>query len=43
MMPIELRRDDDVDVWERLLLVRRILVDNEETVSAAEKEFHRLR
>jgi hypothetical protein len=37
-------KDDDVDVRERLLLVRRVLVDNEEeTASAAEKEFHRSR
>jgi hypothetical protein len=36
--------DDVVDVRERLLLVRRVLVDNEEeTASAAEKEFHRSR
>jgi hypothetical protein len=36
--------DVDVDVRERLLLVRRVLVDNEEeTASAAEKEFHRSR
>jgi len=36
--------DDDVDVRERLVLVRRVLVDNEEeTASAAEKEFHRSR
>jgi hypothetical protein len=33
-----------VDVRERLVLVRRVLVDNEEeTASAAEKEFHRSR
>ena len=37
-------KDDDVDVRERLLLVRCVLVDNEEeTASAAEKEFHRSR
>ena len=42
-------KDDDVDVRERLVLVRRVLVrrvlvDNEEeTASAAEKEFHRSR
>ena len=38
-------KDDDVDVRERLLLVRRVLVDNEEeeAASAAEKEFHRSR
>ena len=37
-------KDDDVDVRERLLLVRRVLVDNEEeTDSASEKEFHRSR
>jgi hypothetical protein len=36
--------DDVVDVRERLLLVRCVLVDNEEeTASAAEKEFHRSR
>jgi len=35
---------DDVDVRERLVLVRRVLVDNEEeTASTAEKEFHRSR
>jgi len=34
-------KDDDVDVRERLVLVRRVLVD--ETASAAEKEFHRSR
>ena len=39
-------KDDDVDVLERLLLVRRVRVDNEEeelVASGAEKEFHRLR
>lgn len=37
-------KDDDADVRERLVLVRRVLVDNEEeTASAAEKEFHRSR
>ena len=34
---------DDVDVRERLLLVRRVRIDNEEAASAAEKEFHRSR
>jgi len=37
------RTEKNVDVRERLLLVRRVLVDNEETASAAEKEFHRSR
>ena len=37
-------KDDDVDVRERLVLVRRVRIDNEEeTASAAEKEFHRSR
>ena len=37
-------KDDDVYVRERLVLVRRVLVDNEEeTASTAEKEFHRSR
>ena len=34
---------EDVDVRERLLLVRRVRIDNEEAASAAEKEFHRSR
>jgi transposase len=35
---------DDVDVRERLVLVRRVRIDNEEeAASAAEKEFHRSR
>jgi len=39
-------KDDDVDVRERLLFVRRVRIDNEEEeeeASAAEKEFHRSR
>jgi transposase len=36
--------DDDVDVRERLVLVRRVRIDNEEeAANAAEKEFHRSR
>jgi transposase len=31
------------DVRERLLLVRRVLVDNEQTARVAENEFHRSR
>jgi len=35
---------DDVDVRERLVLVRRVRIDNEEeAANAAEKEFHRSR
>jgi transposase len=34
-------KDDDVDVRERLVLVRRVRIDNEEeAASAAEKEFY---
>ena len=29
--------------WKRLLLVRRVRVDDEEAASVAEKEFHRSR
>jgi transposase len=36
-------KDDDVDVRERLVLVRSVRIDNEEAANAAEKEFHRSR
>ena len=38
-----LRTEKNVDVRERLLLVRRVLVDNEQTARIAEKELHRSR
>ncbi|MDQ6863640.1 MAG: leucine zipper domain-containing protein [Thermoproteota archaeon] len=37
------RTEKNVDVRERLLLVRRVLVDNEQAARVAEKEFHRSR
>lgn len=37
------RIEKDADVRERLLLVRRILVDNEQAASVAEEELHRSR
>jgi transposase len=37
------RTEKNVDVRERLLLVRRVLVDNEHAARVAEKEFHRSR
>jgi transposase len=37
------RTEKDRDVRERLLLVRRVLVDNEQTARVAENEFHRSR
>jgi putative transposase len=37
------RTEKNVDVRERLLLVRRVLVDNEQTARVSEKEFHRSR
>ena len=37
------RTEKNVDVRERLLLVRRVLVDNEQTARVAENEFHRSR
>jgi hypothetical protein len=37
------RTEKNVDVRERLLLVRRILVDNEQAARVAEKEFYRSR
>jgi len=37
------RTEKNVDVRERLLLVRRVLVDNEQTARVAEKEFRRSR
>lgn len=37
------RTEKNVDVRERLLLVRRVLVDNEQTARVAEKQFHRSR
>lgn len=37
------RTEKDVNVRERLLLVRRVRIDNEEAASVAEKEFHRSR
>jgi len=37
------RTEHNVDVRERLLLVRRVLVDNEQTARVAEKEFRRSR
>jgi transposase len=37
------RTEHNGDVRERLLLVRRVLVDNERTVRVAENEFHRSR
>jgi hypothetical protein len=36
------KTEKNVDVRERLLLVRRILVYNEQTARVAENEFHRL-
>jgi transposase len=38
-----LRTEKNVDVRERLLLLRRVLVDNEQTARVAEKELHRSR
>lgn len=37
------RTEKNVDVRERLLLVRRVLVDNEQISTVAENEFHRSR
>jgi transposase len=37
------RTEKNVDVMERLRLVRRVLVDNEQTVRVAEKQFYRSR
>ena len=37
------RTEQNGDVRERLLLVRRVLVDNEQTARVAENEFHRSR
>ena len=37
------RTEHNGDVRERLLLVRRVLVDNEQTARVAENEFHRSR
>jgi putative transposase len=37
------RTEQNGDVRERLLLVRRVLVDNEQAARVAEKEFHRSR
>jgi len=37
------RTEKNVDVRERLLLVRRVLVDDEQAARVAEKEFHRSR
>ena len=37
------RTEKNVDVRERLLLVRRVLVDNEQAARVAEKEFYRSR
>ncbi|MGC2571423.1 MAG: hypothetical protein WA364_07920 [Candidatus Nitrosopolaris sp.] len=37
------RTEKNGDVRERLLLVRRVLVDNEQTARVAEKEFRRSR
>ena len=37
------RTEKNVDVRERLLLVRRVLVDNEHAARVAENEFHRSR
>jgi hypothetical protein len=37
------RTEKDADVRERLLLVRRILVDNEQAARVAEEELHRSR
>ena len=37
------RTEKDVDVRERLLLVRRVLVDNEQAARVAEEEFRRSR
>jgi len=37
------RAEKNVDVRERLLLVRRVLEDNEQAARVAEKEFHRSR
>ena len=36
-------KEKNVDVRERLLLVRRVLVDNEQAARVAENEFHRSR
>jgi transposase len=38
-----LKTEKNVDVRERLLLLRRVLVDNEQTARVAEKELHRSR
>jgi transposase len=37
------RAEKDADVRERLLLIRRIKLDNKEAASVAENEFHRSR
>lgn len=37
------RTEKNVDVRERLLLVRRVIVDDEQAARVAEKEFHRSR
>jgi hypothetical protein len=37
------RTEKNVDVREKLLLVRRVLVDNEHAARVAENEFHRSR
>jgi putative transposase len=37
------RTEKNVDVRERLLLVRRVLVDNEQAARVAENEFYRSR
>jgi transposase len=37
------RNEKDVNIRERILLVRRVRMDNEEAASVSEKEFHRSR
>jgi hypothetical protein len=37
------RNENDVNIRERILLVRRVRMDNKEAASVSEKEFHRSR
>jgi transposase len=37
------RNEKDVNIRERILLVRRVRMDNKEAASVSEKEFHRSR
>jgi putative transposase len=43
LLPDAYRTEKNVDVRERLLLVRRVLVDNEQAARVAENEFYRSR